>query len=128
MVRKSGDFERWGVAMIRKQMDCKKQQVLVTFDLPASIWADDITVIGDFNNWDPKAHPLSQSRRNEGWHITLTLEPNQTYRFCYLIDGQRWCNDSQADAWSATEDGRPCSIILTGIKKGRTLTRKVAYD
>lgn len=100
--------------MIKKHRDGHNQQVLVTFELPASIWAGQITVVGDFNNWDSTAHPLLQTRHNENWHITLALQPNRTYRFRYLIDGRTWSDDPQADEYTFTDSGLPCSVIRTG--------------
>jgi hypothetical protein len=108
-------FDKGGRRVIIKQRDEHDHQVLVTFELPASIWAERITVVGDFNDWDPTAHPLVQTRDNENWHITLALQPNRTYRFRYLIDGRQWSNELHADGYASTEDGIPCSVIKTDL-------------
>ncbi len=103
--------------MITKHISGHGRRVLVTFELPASIWADRITLVGDFNGWDPTTHPLVQTRTNANWHITLALEPNRAYRFRYLIDGQTWSSDRQADEYASTEDGIACSVVVTGPVK-----------
>ncbi|RME44261.1 MAG: glycoside hydrolase family 13 [Chloroflexi bacterium] len=103
--------------MITKHVNPRDHLVLVTFEVPASIWAEQITLVGDFNEWNPTAHPLVQTHANENWHITLALEPNRTYRFRYLIDGHTWSNDRQADEYGFAEDGLPCSVIVTHLAK-----------
>lgn len=55
----------------------------VTFSLPNSIWADVITLVGDFNGWDLHSHPFARTRAGE-WTITLDLEPSRAYQFRYL--------------------------------------------
>jgi len=101
--------------MITKFVNGRNQRVLVTFELPSVIWADQIALVGDFNDWNPTIHVLIQSRDNENWHITLALEPNRAYRFRYLIDGQTWCSDPGGDDYTSTEDGIPCSVIMTAL-------------
>lgn len=88
------------------------QQVLVTFELPDSIWAEHIALVGDFNNWNPITHSLAQTYANENWHITLSLKPGRSYRFRYLIDGEEWVNDPDADKYSTASDGKPCSVVV----------------
>ncbi|MSP13042.1 MAG: glycoside hydrolase family 13 [Chloroflexi bacterium] len=88
------------------------QQVLVTFELPDSIWAEHIALVGDFNNWNPITHSLVQTHRNENWHITLCLEPGRSYRFRYLIDNEEWVNDPDADKYSSALDSKPCSVVV----------------
>ncbi len=46
----------------------------VTFSLPNSIWADRITLVGDFNDWNTRSHPLSRVSGGV-WTITVDLEP-----------------------------------------------------
>lgn len=50
-----------------------------------------VTLAGDFNNWDPRSHPLRQSARTL-WKVTLRLKPG-TYQYKFVIDGERWEED-----------------------------------
>lgn len=43
-------------------LKCENGWVRVTFHLPESIWAESIALVGEFNNWDPRSHLLSQTR------------------------------------------------------------------
>jgi len=81
----------------------------ITFVLPASIWAETISLVGDFNHWDPQANPLIL-RENE-WEITLELEKGRRYQFRYLLDGAQWCNDWNADQYTAGPLGGDNSIV-----------------
>lgn len=81
--------------MVRKEPSPHVGCVRVTFEIPASLWADRINLVGDFNNWDPCASPF-QRMRNGVWRVTLDLPAWQRYEFRYLIDG-RWSTDFHAD-------------------------------
>lgn len=81
--------------MIRKHPSPTRDHIQITFELPASIWADRIYLVGEFNDWNPRATPLHCSR-NGIWRVTLDLPVGRRYEFRYLIDG-RWCTDHHAD-------------------------------
>ena len=72
----------------------------VTFRLPgeASLNADKVTVVGDFNNWEKEA-TLLEKQKNGDFTTMLELDAGKEYRFRYLIDGQRWENDWHADKY-----------------------------
>ncbi|MDH4230972.1 MAG: isoamylase early set domain-containing protein [Nitrospirota bacterium] len=72
----------------------------VTFRLPgeASLKADKVTVVGDFNNWEKEATPL-EKQKNGDFTTIIELDAGKEYRFRYLIDGQRWENDWNADKY-----------------------------
>jgi 1,4-alpha-glucan branching enzyme len=57
------------------------------FDPSATV----VTLVGDFNQWDPKARPL---KRDAGrlWKVTVRLEPG-TYQYKFVVNGERWEED-----------------------------------
>lgn len=60
--------------------------------------AASVTLAGDFNDWDEQT--LAMKRQKNGTYVvTLDLAPESEYQFRYLIDGERWENDSQADKY-----------------------------
>jgi 1,4-alpha-glucan branching enzyme len=62
-----------------------------TFSLEATE-AKEVVLMGDFNNWNPKTHPM----KNDGngiWNKTVMLFPG-TYEYKFLIDGA-WKEDPQ---------------------------------
>ena len=100
--------------MIRKEAYTThgKIQVQVTFTLPASIWAEKICLVGNYNDWDRCSHPMKQARNGQ-WAITIVLEPNRAYQFRYLIDNKNWTNDDNADAYVRNLHGSDNFVVFT---------------
>ena len=84
----------------------------VTFTLPDCIWADQIHLVGDFNDWNPTSHPLHH-HRDGSWSITIDLKPGQEYQFRYLVNGEQWVNDCRADDYVANSHGSHNSVVVT---------------
>jgi hypothetical protein len=85
--------------------------VPVTFTLPSEVGAGDVALCADFNNWMAGSIPLS--RGGDGaWQVTVPLEPGNTYRFRYLLDGQRWENAWQADRYEPNPFGSDNSVVI----------------
>lgn len=83
--------------MITKEPVQKKNLVRVTFALPSTMWAERVNLVGEFNDWDTTATPLTHNRSDADWKATLELQPGRRYRFRYLVDGAEWLNDWRAD-------------------------------
>ena len=99
--------------MIKKQFTPKKTVCKVTFTVCTEKANDSVAVLGDFNNWDPTANPLSN--KNGDWETTVKLNPNEEFKFRYLIDGSVWENDEAADAYVTNEFGTQDSVVNTNI-------------
>jgi 1,4-alpha-glucan branching enzyme len=81
---------------------------LVTFRLPVGSGAAQVQLVGDFNDWTPQTMAPS----NGGGHeLTVPLHPGRSYRFHYLLDGERWENDWQADNYVPNLYGGDDSLI-----------------
>jgi 1,4-alpha-glucan branching enzyme len=96
--------------MITK-LPCGSGKVKVTFALPAALWADTIYVVGDFNGWDERATPLRQTE--SGWMVSIELEAGRVYQYRYLVNGNEWHNDWQADGYEPNEYGGDNSVVVT---------------
>lgn len=96
--------------MISKSYSKNGRTARVTFDLPAEVGAETVSVCGDFNNWDAKAHPLKQ-RKDGSFSTTITLETGKEYRFRYLINGNHWENHWDADAYLPNDFGSEDSVL-----------------
>ncbi len=81
--------------------------VRVTFTLPADEPRGAVSVVGDFNDWNPFTHPLRR-RSNGTRSAVVTVEPGRRLRFRYLAEGGVWFDDAAAGAW----DGRDASIAV----------------
>lgn len=66
--------------------------VRVTFSLPAAEPAGAVSVVGDFNNWDPAAHPL-RLRSNQTRSASVTVPVGTKLHFRYLGEGGLWFDD-----------------------------------
>jgi 1,4-alpha-glucan branching enzyme len=68
-----------------------KKRRRVTFSMEAA-GASEVILMGDFNNWNPKSHPM-KSDQSGIWSKTVML-PAGTYEYKFLIDGN-WRLDPQ---------------------------------
>ena len=69
----------------------------VTFIVPAAD-ANEVSVVGDFNDWDPAAHPLKKQKKSGSFKGTFDLPKENTYEFKYLVDGN-YTNEPEADSY-----------------------------
>ena len=99
--------------MIFKEPSAVPGKLRVTFELPASIWAERVHLVGQFNEWDRARTPMRQTGPDGGWRVTLELERGVAYQFRYLIDGETWYNDYTADSYVANEYGSDNSVVRT---------------
>jgi 1,4-alpha-glucan branching enzyme len=83
--------------------------VRVTFVLPAAEPAGAVSVVGDFNDWDPYAHPL-RKRANGVRSAVVILPAGSTLRFRYLAQGGVWFDDDTAER----RDGQGATISIPG--------------
>jgi len=81
--------------------------VRVTFALPADEPSGGVSVVGDFNDWDPFAHPLRR-RANGTRSAAVTVPAGAMLRFRYLAEGGIWFDDETAPGW----DGQDASIAV----------------
>lgn len=81
--------------MLKKNYSKTGSSCRVTFKLH-DVEADEVVLLGEFNEWDPESHPLKK-RKDGSFSTTLSLDAEKEYRFRYLLDGERWENDEEAD-------------------------------
>ncbi len=97
--------------MVRTLQSPLADHTRVVFELPDGLWADQIYLVGDFNNWNPKGTCLNQTRSGK-WQTTLDLPTGRSYQFRYLINGD-WYTDHQAESHPADQVGLHNSVITT---------------
>ena len=68
--------------------------VKLTFVVPEEVVDAPVSVVGDFNDWDPFAHPMRR-RSNGTRSVGVTLPPGETVEFRYLADGGVWLVDDE---------------------------------
>lgn len=99
--------------MLHKAPSIFPDHVQVTFELPAAIWADNVSIIGEFNNWSPDETPMHQAR-DDSWRAVIELPAGSTYTFCYLVDGRSML-EYPADGFKTDVNGTIYSIIVAEL-------------
>ena len=98
--------------MLRKMLGDELGTADVTFELHWTDGAERAAVAGEFNGWSPEANPMD--RDGDGtFRTTIRLELGHQYRFRYVLDGERWLNDWEADAYADNEFGGDDSVVTT---------------
>ena len=88
--------------LIKIAKPTRSGSVRVTFVLPAAEPAGAVSVVGDFNGWDPYAHPL-RKRSNGVRSAVVTMPAGTTLRFRYLAEGGIWFDDESATVRDAQD-------------------------
>ena len=96
--------------MLRKGYSKTGRACRVTFDLPVDVGTKKVSLCGEFNAWNPSAHPMKH-RKDGRFSTTIFLPAGKSYRFRYLLDGKRWENDWSADGYVPNEFGTEDSLI-----------------
>ena len=98
-------FKKKGASGSTNKNEKKKR---ITFKLHAPD-ARFVSLVGDFNSWNPDSQPLKNS--NGLWKTTVSLSPGR-YEYRFLVDGQ-WQNDPDCTAYTVNPYGSEnCIIIL----------------
>ena len=98
--------------MIKQTPVKGKDQVKVSFILPSEAVAGKVSVVGDFNDWDPFAHPL-RPRSNGTRSVAVTLPRQRRFAFRYLDEGGRWLDDDAAHGYEENGVGGVNSVVTT---------------
>ena len=90
--------------VIKVAKPARNGTVRVTFVLPANQPAGAVSVVGDFNGWDPYAHPL-RKRGNGARSAVVDVPAGATLHFRYLAEGGIWFDDETAGGARITVPG-----------------------
>lgn len=79
------------MSKIRSKQKPKRRRVIFSFK---SSDAKEVILIGDFNNWNTKKHPM-KSNGDGMWNKSVVIPPGR-YEYKFLVDRQ-WKEDPQND-------------------------------
>ncbi|WNJ16860.1 isoamylase early set domain-containing protein [Pontibacter sp. G13] len=98
---------------ITKKFLKSKPVCKVTFKVPKTVanGAKDITIVGDFNDWNSEALPM-KGLKNGSFTATVDLPSGKEYQFRYLLDGDKWENDEAADKYVPSPFGGAENCVL----------------
>jgi len=74
--------------------------------------ASKVFLVGEFNEWKPGATPLRR-QKDGSFTRTLDLESGHEYQFRYLIDGEIWISDPEADRFAFSPFGDCENSVVT---------------
>ena len=83
----------------------KRRRITFSFKVTA---ANEVVLMGDFNNWNPKKHPME----NDGsgtWSKTVVLSPGK-YEYKFFVDG-KWKKDPRNDQTCSNCFGTQNSVL-----------------
>lgn len=98
--------------MLTKRYLKSKNVTKVTFYTPTSLDAEEVYLVGDFNEWSETATPM-EALKDGRFKVVLELQPNKEYQFRYLVNGSEWHNDWEADKYVPNPYSGDNSVIKT---------------
>lgn len=98
--------------MIKKQYSTNSESCKVTFSIDhgTANAAKVVSLVGDFNDWDPNADPMKRAKSGD-FSKTIKLDCGKRYEFRYLIDDSNWENDAKADDYTPGPYGSDNSVV-----------------
>jgi hypothetical protein len=68
-----------------------------------------VSLVGDFNDWNPSATPLHRAAGNVWW-VVVTLAPGR-YHYSFVVDGTHWVTDPVAPRAADDDYGQQNSVV-----------------
>lgn len=90
-------------------------RALIRFELEAP-GAAGVSLVGDFNDWDPAATPMGRRDAHDTWSVSLPVSRGR-HVYGFVVDGRRWLPDPAAPL--APEDGFGTAssvIVVNGVE------------
>lgn len=96
--------------MIQKEYNKDQTNCKITFRYtPEDSSAETVQLLADFNLWGEKKKHFLKKRKDGSFRLTLSLPSQKSYEFRYLINGEEWVTDTEADK---------CTWNIYGSKNG----------
>ncbi|MBW2603745.1 MAG: isoamylase early set domain-containing protein [Deltaproteobacteria bacterium] len=94
------------MSRIKSSQKRGRRRVIFSLESPD---AKEVILMGDFNQWNPKKHPMKKYK-NGVWEKTTMLFPG-TYEYRFMVDGQ-WKNDPDNDQTCVNRFGTNNNFIV----------------
>jgi hypothetical protein len=72
--------------------------------------ASSVALVGDFNNWDPKATPLRAASTGGVWSVEIPVQPGR-HLYAFVVNGTVWRPDPAAPKATGEDFGEPNSAL-----------------
>ncbi len=80
--------------------------------------ASSVALVGDFNDWDPKATPLRAASTGGVWSVEVPITPGR-HLYAFVVDGKVWRPDPAAPQATGEDYGEPNSALTVADPRGR---------
>ncbi len=98
--------------MIKQAPVKGSNQIKVSFVLPSDRIAGKVSVVGDFNGWDPASHPL-RKRANGTRSVSVSLPAGGRYAFRYVSADGTWHDDDAVSEFEPNGLGGANAVFAT---------------
>ncbi len=79
--------------------------------------ASSVALVGDFNDWDPKATPLRAASTGGVWSVEVPIQPGR-HLYAFVVDGTVWRPDPAAPQATGEDFGEPNSALTVIANRG----------
>jgi predicted carbohydrate-binding protein with CBM48 len=80
--------------------------------------ASSVALVGDFNDWDPKATPLRPASTGGVWSVEVPIQPGR-HLYAFVVDGTVWRPDPAAPKATGEDFGEPNSALTVADPETR---------
>jgi 1,4-alpha-glucan branching enzyme len=70
-----------------------------------------VSLVGDFNRWDPAATPMERTPTGGTWSVVIPLTAGR-HEYAFVVDGKQWLPDPSAPLAPVDGFGAPNSVVL----------------
>ncbi|MDQ3998350.1 MAG: isoamylase early set domain-containing protein [Gemmatimonadota bacterium] len=70
-----------------------------------------VSLVGDFNRWDPAATPMERTPTGGTWSVVVPLSAGR-HEYAFVVDGKQWLPDPSAPLAPVDGFGAPNSVVL----------------
>jgi 1,4-alpha-glucan branching enzyme len=98
--------------VIKRQPVKGSDQIKVSFVVPGDQVAGKVSVVGDFNDWNPSVHPL-RKRANGTHSVSVSLPAGGRYQFRYVTGDGTWHDDDSASEFEPNGFGGANAVLTT---------------
>jgi hypothetical protein len=70
-----------------------------------------VSLVGDFNGWDPAATPMQRTPTGGTWSVVVPLSAGR-HEYAFVVDGKHWLPDPSAPLAPVDGLGAPNSVVL----------------
>ena len=96
--------------MLKKNYSKSGNICRVTFKYNNSEGYENIELVGEFNKWSLQENPMKKLK-DGSFSVTLSLQAGNSYQFRYVLEGNTWLNDVEADSYVPNQYGEENSVI-----------------